>query len=114
MVASLRLAFPRMQAASSHCLRLMGYSLPVRECLTFEFVMRMIRLGSANGMGVASSDLSQKTKKCMIDNDGCKYVEQLQPRLEQRLVDQSILIGCLQYLQSMSKACPSLPRTDTN
>ena len=63
MVASLRLSFPKVEAASSHCLRLMGYSLPVRECLTLELVMRMTRPGSARGTGVASRDLSQTTKE---------------------------------------------------
>lgn len=63
MVASLRLSFPKVEAASSHCLRLMGYSLPVRECLTLELVIRMTRPGSARGTGVASRDLSQTTKK---------------------------------------------------
>lgn len=63
MVASLRLSFPKVEAASSHCLRLMGYSLPVRECLTLELVIRMTRPGSARGTEVASRDLSQTTKK---------------------------------------------------
>lgn len=70
MVASLRLSFPKMEAASSHCLRLMGYSLPVRECFTLEFVMRMTRPESARGTGVASMDLGQTTKKYMTDNSG--------------------------------------------
>lgn len=63
MVASLRLAFPRMEAASSHCLRLVGYSLPVRECFTLELVIRMTSPGSARGTKVASRDLSQTTNK---------------------------------------------------
>lgn len=57
IVASLRLGFPRIEAASSHCLRLTVYSLLARECFTLELVMRMTRPGSANGTGVASRDL---------------------------------------------------------
>ncbi len=74
MVASLRLSFPMMEAACSHCRRLVGYSLPLRECFTLELVMRITRPGSARGTGVASRDLSQTTKKYMIDNGECKYV----------------------------------------
>lgn len=75
MVASLRLAFPRMEAASSHCLRLTVYSLPASECFTLELVIRITRPESARGTGVASRDLIQTREKCMIDNGGCKYAE---------------------------------------
>lgn len=59
MVASLRLVFPRMEAASSQFLRLKAYSLPASECFTLELVMRMSRSGSVRGTGEASRDLSQ-------------------------------------------------------
>lgn len=75
MVASLRLAFPRTPAASSHCLRLVGYSLPVRECFTLELVMRMTRLGSARGMAVASRDLRPTAEECVnytVEIPGCQ------------------------------------------
>lgn len=65
MVASLRLAFPRTEAASSHCLRLTAYSLLPSECLTLELVMRMTRLGSAKGTGVASRDLGHTSETRM-------------------------------------------------
>lgn len=107
IVASLRLSFPRMEAAVSHCLRLMGYSLQLRECLTLELVMRMTRPGSVRGTGVASSDLSNTF--FFLFN----FIE--------NIVTMSILCNqrpsltrCLYYLQSMSNAWPSLPRTDTN
>lgn len=102
MVASLRLSFPRMEAASAHCLRLVGYSLPVRECFTLELVMRMTRPGSARGTEVASRDLRQTTKRENVR----------EPRIH--LQGFITLTRCLHYLQSMSKACPSLPRVDTN
>lgn len=57
IVASLRLSFPRTEAAFSHCWRLTGYSLLARECFTLELVMRMTRPESARGTGVASRDL---------------------------------------------------------
>ena len=60
--ASLKLLLPKMAAASSHCLRRLGYSLPVRECRTFELVIRMTRLGSARGTNVASKDLEKGNK----------------------------------------------------
>lgn len=67
-MASLRLLLPRMAAASSHCLRLVGYSLPVSECFTLELVIRMTRPGSVNGTAVASKDLESIANKSGVKN----------------------------------------------
>lgn len=119
MVASLRLSFPRMEAASSHCLRLVGYSLPVSECLTLELVMRMTRLGSARGTGVASRDLSQK--RMNMQNFHCFwkhyfYWNMRSGTKKNTMMAEDPVLSLIysHYLQSISKACPSLPRTDTN
>lgn len=58
-VASLRLLLPKLAAASSHCFRLVGYSLPVSVCLTLELVIRITSPGSAKGTAVASKDLKR-------------------------------------------------------
>lgn len=56
-VASLRVSLPRAAAASSHCLRRVGYSLPVRVCRTLELVMSTARLASLRGTRTGSRDL---------------------------------------------------------
>lgn len=129
-MASLRLSFPRMEAASSHCLRLVGYSLPFRWCFTLELVMSITSLGSARGTGVASIDLRQCTyiqyiQKCW-ENDKKKtktgyankwmYVNMLWRMyiLYKTLKHYSLWKMPIAYLQSISKAWPALPRTETN
>lgn len=60
MVASRRLVLPSAAAASSHCRRRMGYSLPVSACRTLELVMSTARLASVSGTGTVSRDLRQE------------------------------------------------------
>lgn len=60
MVASRRLALPSAAAASSHCRRRVGYSLPVSVCRTLELVMRTAKLVSVSGTRMVSRDLQQE------------------------------------------------------
>ena len=57
MVTSLRLGFPSVFAAVSHCFLLVGYSLPVNSCRTFELVTNTAKSGFVIGTRVASIDL---------------------------------------------------------
>ena len=57
MVTSLRLGFPSVFAAVSHCFLLVGYSLPVNSCRTFELVTNTAKSGFVIGTSVASIDL---------------------------------------------------------
>lgn len=60
MVASRRLALPSAAAASWHCRRRVGYSLPVSACRTLELVMRTAKLASVSGTGTVSRDLQRE------------------------------------------------------
>lgn len=111
-VASLRLFLPRMAAASSHCFRLVGYSLPVSECLTLEFVIRITSPGSAKGTAVASKDLKRLHLISLIAV--LIYYICIYSVTDYFESDRRVWIGKSTYLQSMSKAWPSLPITDTN
>lgn len=60
MVASRRVALPSAAAASWHCRRRVGYSLPVSACRTLELVMRTAKLASLSGTGTVSRDLQRE------------------------------------------------------
>lgn len=49
-LASLRLTFLRIRAASSQCFLLVGYSLPVSSCFTLELVINTTICGSFRGI----------------------------------------------------------------
>lgn len=66
MVASRRLALPSAAAASSHCRRRVGYSLPVSVCRTLELVMRTAKLASVSGTRTVSRDLQRELSAGLV------------------------------------------------
>ena len=93
----------------SQCFRLVGYSLPVRECFTLEFVIKKQTSGLTKGTSLESNDLGNE--KVIWENGSNSVTRKVIARLSTRQIQSS---PTRPYLQSMSKALFFRPIVDMN